>query len=346
MKRILIPIFLALILTVPVSALEFTAPQAPESAQTYMPQDTESFGEGLWYVIKTSLKTLRPSFAEASGICLSLIVANVLISILQSFSGIAKRTVELAGILLISVILIKPANAFIQLGVETIAELSEYGKMFLPVMTAAVAAQGGAATSVALYTGTTFFNSVLTAAISKLVVPVLYIYLCLCVASSAVEEDLLKTLHNFVKWLLTWSLKIILYIFTGYIGITGVVSGAADATALKAARIAISGAVPVVGGILSDASEAILVSAGIMKNAAGVYGALAIISICIGPFLRIGLQYILLKITAAVCAVFSTKKTAELIENFSGGMGLVLAMTGTVCLLLIISTVCFLRGVG
>ena len=162
MKKLLIPIFWLLILLIPVRAMEFSAPIAPDRAQTYMPQETESFGEGLWYVIKTAISELQPSIAETSAICLSLIVVNILVSVLQNFSGSGKLTVEIAGILLISVVLLQPANALLQLGIETIEDLSAYGKLLLPVMTAAVAAQGGATTSAALYTGTVFFNSVLT----------------------------------------------------------------------------------------------------------------------------------------------------------------------------------------
>ena len=137
-----------------------------------------------------------------------------------------------------------------------------------------------------------------------------------------------------------------MYIFTGYITITGVVSGSADQAALKAAKLTISGAVPVVGGILSDASEAVLVSAGVVKNAVGVYGLLAIAAIAMGPFLRIGVQYLLLKMTAAVCGVFGNKRTTELVGDFASAMGLLLAMTGAVCLILLISMVCFMKGVG
>lgn len=346
MKKLLIPIFWLLILLIPVRAMEFSAPIAPDRAQTYMPQETESFGEGLWYVIKTAISELQPSMAETSAICLSLIVVNILVSVLQNFSGSGKLTVEIAGILLISVVLLQPANALLQLGIETIEDLSAYGKLLLPVMTAAVAAQGGATTSAALYTGTVFFNSVLITFITKLIVPMIYVYLCLCIAGSLIGESMLKALLKFVKWAMTWCLKIILYTFTGYIGITGVISGTTDATALKAAKLAISGAVPVVGGILSDASETVLVSVGMMKSAAGIYGVLAIVAIGIGPFLQIGVQYLLLKVSAAICAGIGTKKTANLIQDFSGVMGLVLAMTGTVCLLLLISIVCFMKGVG
>jgi stage III sporulation protein AE len=104
--------------------------------------------------------------------------------------------------------------------------------------------------------------------------------------------------------------------------------------------------VPVVGSILSDASEAVLVSAGLMKNAVGIYGLLVVIALWIGPFLQIGIQYLMLKATAGICEMFGTKQIAELMKDFSSAMGLVLAMTGTVCLIFIISTICFLKGVS
>ena len=87
-------------------------------------------------------------------------------------------------------------------------------------------------------------------------------------------------------------------------------------------------------------------SAGMMKNAMGIYGLLAVIALWIGPFVRIGLQYLMLKITGGIVQMFAPKQLAELILDFSGAMGLVLAMTGTVCLLFLISTICFMKGVA
>ena len=115
---------------------------------------------------------------------------------------------------------------------------------------------------------------------------------------------------------------------------------------LKATKLTISGLVPVVGNILSDASEAVLVSAGMMKNAAGIYGILAVISICIRPFIQIGSQYLMLKLTTGVTEMFGTKQMAGIIKDFSTAMGLVLAMTGTVCMIFLISMICFMKGVS
>jgi len=346
MKSVLFAVLTIIVLVIPANAMEFTAPEAPESAEIYMPEDTQTFGEGLWYVIKSAIRNLQPSLAEAAGVCLSLVAVVLLVSLIDSLSGNTKPVTRLASVLCIGLLLIKPANSMIQLGAETIVTLSDYGKLLLPVMTGALAAQGGITSSTALYAGTALFDSVLTAIISKLIVPMLYIYLCLCVANRFVGESLLKKIQDLVKWVMTWSLKIVLYVFSAYMSITGVVSGSVDAASMKATKIAISGAVPVVGGILSDASEAVLVGAGVMKSAAGVYGLLAILAVWIGPFVQIGCQYLLLKATAAVCGVIGTKETTGLISDFTGAMGLLLAMTGTVCLLLLISTVCFMKGIS
>ena len=145
---------------------------------------------------------------------------------------------------------------------------------------------------------------------------------------------------------MTWLLKWTLYIFTGYISITGVVSGTIDSSVLKATKLSISGVVPVVGNILSDATEAILVSAGLMKNAAGVYGIFTVLSVCIGPFIKIGIPYLLLKFTSGIADTLDHKPAASLIHDFSNGMGMVLAMTATVCVLLLVSLVCFMKGLG
>ena len=346
MRKIFLALILIGMLAVPVSAIDITAPEVPESGRELMPSNRETFGDGLLEVLRDALGYFQPDLKEAAGVCCGVTAAVMAVSIFQSLPGVTAKTADLAGAAAVSVLLVKSANSLINLGTQTVTEISEYGKLLLPVMTTAMAAQGGITTSPALYSGTAFFDSILTGMVSKLLTPMIYFYLALAAASSAVGEEMLHKLRDTVKWGMTWILKIILYVFTGYIGITGVVSGTTDAAALKAAKLTISGAVPVVGGILSDASEAVLVSAGTVKNAAGIYGLLAVAAVCIGPFLKIGVHYLMLKLTAGVCSVFGSKRLTGLIQDFSGAMGFVLAMTGAACLMLMISTVCFMKGVS
>lgn len=344
--KLILAFLLIFSLTPTASALEITAPEVPEAGEQWMPDSIESFGDGLLELVQKVLLRIRPDLAEASRVCISVVAAVMIVSLLRTFSGSVSLTADLAGAVAIAAVLLMNTNSMIRLASETVQEMSDYGKLLYPVMTAAMAAQGGVTASAALYTGTAIFDTVLSSLIAKLLVPMVYLFLALGAANAAVGEDILKKMRDLLKNGVSWCLKTILTVFTTYMSITGVVSGTTDAAALKATKVTISSVVPVVGSILSDASEAVLVSAGVMKNAAGIYGILAILAVFLEPFLRIGIHYLVLKATAAVCGVFGTKGMTGLIEDFSTAMGLLLAMTGAVCLMLLISTVCFLKGVG
>jgi len=346
MKKIMIGFVLLCLLAAPVSAAEFTAPDPPDSVQQYLPDQPDSFSEGLRYVISVAIRELAPDLGRTIWLCGSLLCTALILSIMKGYEGKSKAAVELVGVIAVAGLLMDDANDLIRLGDETVTQLSEYGKMLVPVMTAALAAQGGSSSAAVLYTATAFFDAVLTCCVTDVLVPGIYIFLTVAVVNAAVGDALMKKMKDFIKWLLGWGLKIILYAFTGYVSITGVVSGTADQTALKAAKVTFGTMIPVVGSIISDASETILVGAAVVKNSVGVYGMLVLVAIVMGPFLKIGIHFLLLKLTAAVCGIFCEKTVMGLMEDFSAAMGLVLAMTGTVCLLLLISMSCFLKGVG
>lgn len=346
MKKLFMALLLVFALAVPASATEITAPEPPESAEEYLPEDRVSFSEGLWYVISMAMRELTPDISSCIHVCASLLGTALILSLLKTYEGKSKAVVDLAGVIAVACVLMDSTHSLIRIADETVTQLSEYGKLLIPVMTAALAAQGGSGSAAALYTATAFFDAVLSSSVTAILVPGIYVFLTVAIVNAAVGDALMKKMKDFVKWLLSWGLKIILYAFTGYVSITGVVSGTADQTALKAAKVTLGGMIPVVGGIISDASETILVGASLVKSSVGVYGLLVLIAIVVVPFLKIGLQYLLLKLTAAVCGIFCDKNITSLMEDFSGAMGLMLAMTGTVCLLFMISVVCFLRGMG
>lgn len=344
--KLLLILLVIIFLALPVSATELEAPTVPESGKAFMPKEPETFSEGLWEILVEATAHIKPAVSEAAGVCSGLITSVILCSIVKSIPGSPSKIVELVNTVFIACSLLKPSNTLIHLGAATIAELSSYAKLLFPVLSAALAANGGVTKSAALYTGAVALDSVLSAAISSIIVPMVYIFLTLAIVSCAVGEKRFDKLKGQIKSLITWGLKKVLYIFSGFLGITGVVSGSADAAAIKATKLTISGVVPVVGGMLSDASETVLVGAGVIKNSVGVYGLLAILSVWIGPFIKIGVQYLLLSLTNAVCDIFSKDKSCKLLEDFVSAMGMLLGMTGTVCVFLLISIVCFMRGVS
>ena len=344
--RFLYLILILSFLVIPVRATDFTAPEVPEFGEKYFPEDTRSFSEGLLSILTEAIAALNPDITEAAGVCVRVLSVAILVGILAGLQNCSTKTVELAGAILIATMLIKPSDQLLQYAITTITELCEYGKLLIPVLTGALAAQGGASSATALCAGSMFFISLLAQGIHTLILPVTTVYTVLCIARCAVTGQLLDSLHKFCKWLMTWGLKIILYVFIGYLSITGVISGSVDASAMKAAKLTISGVVPVVGSIMADASEALLAGTGLIKNAAGVYGMLAILAVFISPFLRIGVHYLMLKITAGICSIFSDGICTKLIKDFSSVLGFLLGMIAAVCVMLMISTICFMKGVA
>lgn len=319
----------------------------PEEAQAYLPEEENNgFLANALEIVRKALLAVTPGLGEAAAACAGVLAAAILCALFRAGDeGLRTPTADILGAVAIAAILLRPADILIQQGLDTIQSISDYGKLLLPVMSTALVASGGTTAASALYMGTAFFDSVLTSLMSDLLGPLMYLFLALSMASAAIGSNLLGRLRDFFKNLITWGLKLVLYLFTGYMAITGVISGTADAAAVKVTRMAISGAVPVVGGMLSDATEAVLVGASVVRSTAGVFGLLAVLAITAAPFLEIALQYLLLKLTAALCGIVGNENHTALAENFSQAMGLLLAMTGTGCLIQLISTVCFMKGV-
>lgn len=346
MMKILISVCLMFSLCIQVSATEFTPPEVPDIAEEIMPQETESFGEALEELFQNSIELILPEVRSAKGICSGILFVCMLCSLVLAITEQASTAVTVSGTVTIAAMMLQNTNTMIRCASETVKDICEYGKLLCPVMTSALAAQGGITTSAVLYTGTTIFITFLNYFVSGFMIPMIFVFLTFAIGHSAMGEEFLMKIADAIKHLLSWILKTLLIVFTTYVSITGVVSGTTDAAAVKAAKVTISSVVPVVGGILSDASESVLVSIGIMKNAAGIYGILAVIALCMEPFIRIGTQFLMLKLSAALCSIFGNKRITALVDDFSSAMGLLLAMVATGCILILISTVCFLKGIA
>jgi stage III sporulation protein AE len=309
-----------------------------------MPQTTGTFGEGLLELLQEGICLLQPELEASMQNCSGILISAVVFSLLSVFSEKLKGIVSLAGAAAIAAMLFQNTNGMVSYASDAVWEICEYGKLLCPVMTTALAAQGGITASAALYTGTITFITLLSMLVSRVFLPMVKLFLVFSGTYCALGEEALKKIADSVKSVLSWLLKTMLIVFTTYLSLTGVVSGTTDAAALKAAKVTISSAVPVVGGILSDASESILVSMSLMKNAAGIYGILAALAVFLGPFIKVGAQYMLLKITAALCGLFGDKRIFALVSDFSTALGMLLAMVASGCLLVLISTICFMKG--
>ena len=252
----------------------------------------------------------------------------------------------LAGTLAVTAVSASDMSAMMGLGRRTIDSMQGFSKVLLPVTAACTAAMGAPAGAAARQVATSLFSNALLTLIDRLLVPVVYAYVAVCSACAAVGNPGLKKVAGLLKWVVTRSLTALLVLFVTYLTVSGTIAGTADAAALKVAKMAISTAIPVVGGIISNAAETILVGAGMLKNTVGVFGMLAVLGICVVPFLKLGIHYLTYKMTGALSATLADSRLAELIDNIGTAFALMLGMTGASALLLLVSIMSALGGGG
>ena len=290
-------------------------------------------------------KVLRTGLRSA----LMLIVIVMLCAMADGVRSAGRETGGLnicltAGALAITAVSAGDMSAMIGLGRSTIDSMQGFSKVLLPISAACTAATGAPAGAAARQVATAMFSSALLTLIDRLLVPMVYAYAAASAACAAVGNPGLKKVAGVLKWVVTRSLTALLVLFVTYLTVTGAVAGTTDAAALKAAKMAISTVIPVVGGIIANAAETILAGAGLLKNTVGVFGMLAVLGICIIPFTRLGVHYLVYKFTGALAAVLADSRLAELIDSIGSAFALMLAMTGASALLLLISIISGLAG--
>ncbi len=311
----------------------------------YASDGTLDFWDSLKNIFFGSFLSIKDSYVSALKLCAILLGLATLCAVAQISSHQYVDAITIAGALGITVAVASTFQSMIGLAIQTVEDITNYSACLLPVMASATVMSGGVASGSALYAGTVMFSQLLLQLISKLLIPGVFIYLLIAMAEAALSSEMLSEIREFIGWLISKTLRIIMYIFIGYMSITGVISGTSDAATLKATKAAVSGMIPVVGNIVSDASESLIASAMILKSSVGIFGMLAVIAICLVPFLTVGTHYLMLKVTAAVSGTVGLKPHVKLIKSFSTAMGYLLAMCGACALLLLISTVCFLKVV-
>lgn len=299
--------------------------------------------DGLEVLVDTGTRELGGILRRAvrSGVLILVILLFCALAetVQEGAGGTAARSVSLAGTLAVTAVAVADVNALLGMGTGAIAKMTSFANVLLPAAAAVTAATGAITGAAARQLAAALFSNLLVNLINGLLVPLLYGYIAASVAQAAVGEDRLKRLADLLKWTVTTVLTVVTMAFVGYLTASGVVAGTADAATVKAAKLAISGAIPVVGGILSDAAETVLASAGVLKGTVGVFGMVTILGICLIPLLQLSVHYLAYKLTAALAAAMGDGPVCALVDRLGSAFGLVLGMTGACCLLLLIALV-------
>lgn len=304
--------------------------------------DPTNINEQISRLARRAGENLPEVIKSAVGSALLLLVTVVLCSMAQSVQndGAASGGINvslMAGALAITAIAANDMDSMMGLGRSTMDAMQGFSQILLPVMAACTAAAGHAGAAAARQVATAMFCSIIITLIDRVLVKLVYAYLAACAAYVAIGNPGLKRIAELIKWVVTKTLTLLLVAFVAYLTMVGAVAGTADAAALKATKTVIANLIPVVGRIISDASETILVGAGVLKSTVGVIGLFAVMAICLVPFLRLAAHYAAYKLCAALSATVADSRLWELIAGVGTAFGLILGMTGSCAVLMLVS---------
>ena len=305
--------------------------------------NTQAFLERITSAVKDMLAS---NFGKILKKAVCVLTVAVLCSVLGVFGN--EKTpgfVDLCGCAAITIICVSDVNSYIRLGSETVDEISFFSKTLLPALCTATATCGAISAAAVKYAASALFMDLFISLAQNFILPFIYAYLAVSIASAAFDSKSLAGVASVFKWASTSLMTVLSIVFTAYLSISSSIASSGDAVASRVAKTAISTALPVVGGIISDAASSVVAGAELIKNTMGAFGMITVLAICISPIVVIGLNYLMFKAASAGVAALKTDRLAKLTGNIGSAFGMMLGLVGCCGAMMFISILSCIRVV-
>ena len=236
-------------------------------------------------------------------------------------------------------------DSLIRQTMEALYRLSDYSKAALPVVFTAAAASGAAVSAASRYAAVSFALDVLMSLAQRFILPLVNAYLALTLSGALFPNSMLKAAARFVRWAAGILMTGTSLVFTAYIGMTGAISTAVNAAAVKATKTLISTALPVVGGMISDASAMVLSAAGVVRSCAGAFGLISVCAICLGPFVLLTVKTLAFKAVSVLAEAVPCGRLSGLLSGVSEASALLMGLLGSCTIMLFLSFAVAMKAV-
>lgn len=270
-------------------------------------------------------------------ILLLAVLFSELTGAMGELTGSGERYSIMVGALAVTAVSASDVHSLMGLGRAAVEEIWTFSTLLLPVMSAVSASSGSFTGASVRQVTTLLFADGLVTLMDKVLLPMVYLYTAACLASAVTDNPGLRELARAIKWTVTAVLSALLLAFTGYLSLTSAAAAGADAVTVRLTRSVISSLVPVVGGILSNATDTVLSGVGLLRGIVGSFGVATVLSLGMAAFLRLGAQYLMYRLVSVLSQVLTANPVARLVGDIASAFALVLGMTAASALLVLIS---------
>lgn len=376
MKKIItifiISISLVIISTVAVNAEE----NAEESSFLY---DLSGIYNSLSDEAKQSLEDIGAASADPnalSEISFNSIVAEILDLAGENVSSPLKGLISITALLLLSSILSAykstlnsdistalnitttlcitcavavPAISVINNTASVISTASNLMIAYIPIMVVIMATSGHAVSGASYYSMMLAAGEGVGQLSSKVIVPLLNMFLGLSITSSVSPDINLSGFINMFSKAIKWILGFGMTIFTAVLALKQLITSSLDDVSTRAVRFTLNSFIPIVGSALSDAYKTVLGSVGLLKSGVGVFVILSVAVVFLPVILQSIMWIFTLWIGKSTAEVLGLSQPAKLLEAINVVFSTMLAILFCIMSIYIISTAIVLiagKGTG
>ena len=347
MRKALLILLFSLALSAPVLAVDTAGLEeaVPESVRDVLGELTVSdvmSGEEVFQRLRDwAAEQFSEHLCEAGKSAAAALTAALLCSVASAASPDGKMPgyVLLGGALAILGSCMGDMHSFLDQTAAALDELGDFSRALLPCVAASSAAVGQAASGAARYTVSALFLDALLLLGRRAVLPMICAYGAVSAANAALPEGALGGPAKLMRWVCGTLLTGLTTAFTLCLTVSGILTGGADKLAGSAAKTVITAALPVVGKIVADAADTYIAGAKLLRGAIGVFGLAAVLCVCLGPLVRLGLRYLFFKAAACIAEPFADARLAALLGDAASCCGMALGLLGSAGFILFVSVV-------
>lgn len=226
---------------------------------------------------------------------------------------------------------------------EGLSALSSVFSALLPVMTAITLAGGGGSTAAVQGSGMNLTLWLLGGVGNSFFISVVGLGLAMALTTSFGDEGSLKITSG-VKSFFVFCVGMISAILSAVFALQTVVASAADSAAIRAARYAASGLIPVVGSSVSGALSTIVSGLTYAKSLVGAGGITVIAVMALSPLVMLLLYREAIAVTLSFTEFLGRGGAVRMLTAFKYSLDSMIALYTVSALVYIIEIVMFMKG--
>jgi stage III sporulation protein AE len=223
---------------------------------------------------------------------------------------------------------------------EVLARQTQFMRLLLPSYCMAAAWGGSAATAAAWMEVLLFLMALIEGLYLGVLLPLAKIYILLILVGNITKEDMMSKMTEFLSLVIRWGARSLLGIVIGFQLVRGMVLPVADAVQSAGMQKLLT-VIPGIGAGAGAAAKLLLGSGVLMKNSIGAAAVIILGVITCIPLLKLGLLWLIYRISAAVLQPVADKRTVAAVSGAAEGewMLLGLAFYGMVVFVLAIALI-------